>query len=334
MSIHIDVYRDASIFLTLESEWNVLVDRSETSTPFQRLEFQSVWWTHFADGELLAMTARDDNGLLVGLSTWYIGSDRVLRWVGGEEIADYLDVIASAKYMNAVRESMFHCLMGPEADSWTRMQLSNIPEWSETPGHWSALAESLGWAADVSNQDVCPEVRLPSSFDDYLSQLGGKQRREINRKMRRVSARDGRWYIVDEPSLMEDAAHDFMELMATSSVEKAAFLTPKMRAALCEIFQRSNASGLFGLCFFEVEGQKVAACAYFTLKGTLYLYNSGYDLAIYGGLSPGWVLLAHLIEHAIETGHTKFDFMRGDEDYKYKFGGHNVRVLRLTIDKS
>ena len=47
--------------------------------------------------------------------------------------------------------------------------------------------------------------------------------------------------------------------------------------------------------------------------------------------SPGWVLLAKLIQWAITEGLTELDMMRGDEDYKYKFGGMNRYVSRIEL---
>lgn len=331
MPIRVDVYSDASAFVALEEEWNALLERSETNTPFQRNEFQRVWWAHFGEGELRVLAARDEKGLLVGLATVYTDTDYVLRWLGGEEIADYLDVIADPQEIQAVRDAVFAWLAGPQAPAWKCAQLSNIPEWSGTPDHWRSMSENRGWASDVSVLDVCPVVQLPRSFDDYLALLDGKQRREIRRKLRRAAAGDVHWYIVDEPTEMRAAAHTFMDLMAASNPDKANFLTPKMRSAFCDIFLRTNAAGWFRLCFLEVEGYKAAAYAFFSLDETLYLYNSAYDMTVYSALSPGWVLLANLVQHAIETGHKAFDFMQGDEDYKYKFGGEDVQVMRLTI---
>ena len=46
------------------------------------------------------------------------------------------------------------------------------------------------------------------------------------------------------------------------------------------------------------------------------LYNSGFDPAR-AQLAPGIVLLAHLIQDAIERGIPTFDFLRGEEPYKY-----------------
>ena len=77
----------------------------------------------------------------------------------------------------------------------------------------------------------------------------------------------------------------------------------------------------------------MASYAYFSMGNTLYLYNSGYDIGKYAALSPGWVLLAKLFDQAIQNGHKRFDFMRGDEDYKYRFGGEDVSLMRLLINR-
>ena len=121
--------------------------------------------------------------------------------------------------------------------------------------------------------------------------------------------------------------------MQASGPEKAAFLSPQMHAAFGDILRVTQAAGMLGLCFLELEGRRLAAYAYFSMGETIYLYNSGYEPGAYALLSPGWVLLAQLIERAIESGHRRFDFMRGDETYKYRFGGEDERVFCLTISR-
>jgi CelD/BcsL family acetyltransferase involved in cellulose biosynthesis len=46
------------------------------------------------------------------------------------------------------------------------------------------------------------------------------------------------------------------------------------------------------------------------------------------------VLLARLIEHAIEQERDKFDFLQGDEDYKYRFGGVDTKVHRTLLRRA
>jgi CelD/BcsL family acetyltransferase involved in cellulose biosynthesis len=61
------------------------------------------------------------------------------------------------------------------------------------------------------------------------------------------------------------------------------------------------------------------------------VYNSGFDPMSYQHLSPGIVVTARCIEYAINLGRQKFDFLRGDEVYKYRFGGQDTHVRRLLI---
>ena len=49
--------------------------------------------------------------------------------------------------------------------------------------------------------------------------------------------------------------------------------------------------------------------------------------------SPGWVLLAYLLKWSNENGIKAFDFLRGDEDYKYRFGSVDRSVKRVVIKR-
>ena len=44
-------------------------------------------------------------------------------------------------------------------------------------------------------------------------------------------------------------------------------------------------------------------------------------------------LLGELLKWANENGRKKFDFMRGDEDYKFRFGATKRDVMRVTLSK-
>ena len=66
--------------------------------------------------------------------------------------------------------------------------------------------------------------------------------------------------------------------------------------------------------------QRIAAAG-FSFHGDdgYYLYNSAFDRG-YWEASPGVVLIASLIEFAIEEEQMVFDFLKGDETYKFRLG--------------
>jgi CelD/BcsL family acetyltransferase involved in cellulose biosynthesis len=334
--MQLSCYSDPAIFESLTAEWNALAANSLTNTPFQRAEFQAAWWRHFGHGQLCLLAWREGD-TLAALAPVFVdpAEGGTVRWVGGEEIADYLDVIAPAELMETVSHELWVWLNSPAAPPWKHIQLSNTPEWTPTLQHLKALSDAAGLATTVTQLDVCPVLTLPKTFDAYLQQIDSKQRHEINRKLRRAQGSEDAvtWYVVDGRRNFTDETNAFMSLMESASAGKASFLTPQMREAFHDIFLTTYKAGLLQLAFLEVGGQRAAAYAQFNYANRIWLYNSGLNPAVAGQLSTGWVLLARMIEEAINTGHKEFDFMQGNEDYKYRFGGKDTSVFRLTIER-
>ena len=111
---------------------------------------------------------------------------------------------------------------------------------------------------------------------------------------------------------------------------KAAFLTEAMRAQMHASARAAFRAGWLQLAFLTVNGEKAAGYLNFDYNNRIWVYNSGIDYK-YLELSPGWVLLGYLLEWANEHQRAEFDFMRGDEDYKYKFGGLERFVVRVKL---
>ena len=120
-----------------------------------------------------------------------------------------------------------------------------------------------------------------------------------------------------------------MDLMACDP-DKARFLTPAMREQMHAIARSAHANGWLQLAFVEVNGEKAAGYLNFDYMNHIWVYNSGLDFR-FSGLSLGWVLLGHLLQWANENQRESFDFMRGDEQYKYRFGAIDRRVVRLSV---
>ncbi len=86
------------------------------------------------------------------------------------------------------------------------------------------------------------------------------------------------------------------------------------------------------LVFLEINGEKVATSLSFVCRNVRYLYNSGYNPA-QSSLSVGLLNHALTIKKSIEEGLRAFDFMRGDEAYKYHLGGVDREVFALTATR-
>jgi CelD/BcsL family acetyltransferase involved in cellulose biosynthesis len=92
-------------------------------------------------------------------------------------------------------------------------------------------------------------------------------------------------------------------------------------------FHREAASGFLDrdwlrLHVLEFQGTCRAALHVFTCRGRGYYYSGGFDPSL-ARFSPGTVLTGFAIEDALDRGSHTFDFLRGDEPYKYTWGASN-----------
>jgi CelD/BcsL family acetyltransferase involved in cellulose biosynthesis len=65
-------------------------------------------------------------------------------------------------------------------------------------------------------------------------------------------------------------------------------------------------------------------------KGQAFFYLSGFD-PLWARYSPGNALVGAAIAQAAREGATRFDFLRGQEAYKYRWGAADRPTLRLTL---
>ncbi len=110
-------------------------------------------------------------------------------------------------------------------------------------------------------------------------------------------------------------------------------MDPQMQAFFLDVAQVLQAAGWLQLAFVEMDGVRAASLLNFDYGGDILVYNSGYDPARFRHLSPGIIVTARCIEHAIRLGRRRFDFLRGDEVYKYRFGARDTEVRRLLISR-
>ncbi len=326
----------------LEGEWNALLDVSVTHVPFLRYEYLEAWWQTRGGGEWpshseLAIVTAHQDGKLVGIAPLFQAENRqkqpALLLLGSIEVSDYLDLIVRpADLANFTRE-LLPFLEQADLLPWRSLDLYNLFETSPTLAALEAAATTQGWSYNCTVLQQAPYIRLPGDWETYLAGIDKKQRHEIRRKLRRAAEVGDAMKLrfAADPDRLDDDIEGFMGLMAQDP-EKAAFLTPLMREHMQRVTKCAFEKRCLQLAFLEINGQKAAAYLSFDYLGRMWVYNSGIDQT-FSEYSPGWVLLGYLLQWANEQKRSEFDFMRGDEDYKYRFGAVNRQVVRVLITR-
>ena len=124
----------------------------------------------------------------------------------------------------------------------------------------------------------------------------------------------------------------FFALHRRSHAGKARFMDARMEGFFRTAVGALAARGQARLWTLEHDGRVVASVVCLEWPGAVGLYNSGFDIEL-AALSPGIVLLAHVIREALERGVARFDFLRGEEPYKLGFGARPEDLYRIQVGR-
>ena len=333
VGLQVEAYHDAAGFAALREAWNPLVQASAVNTVFATWEWQKVWWDSFGDGHELHLLALRDDAELVGLAPFVVeivAGQRLLRLLGGTEVADYLDVIAT----RGREEEVWAAIMGHLAGvAWEQLDLHAIAEHSPTRPILDRLGQSGAYRVESLREDVCPQLDLPANWEAYLESLSSKNRHELRRKLRRLAAEANyHWHTVHDPAELPAAVATFAELHRQSSRDKRVFMDQAMEAYFLANAQVILQAGWLWLSFLEVDGRRVASTFAYDYNGTVALYNSGYDPA-YSFLSVGLLAVVFCLQEAVLANRRSFDFLQGSEPYKYDLGGRDLAVYNIKVSR-
>ena len=331
----IEIIQTHEEFLQLKDNWNSLLSRSASHVPFLRHEFISTWWRNLGggewqSGELKILIQRDSKQDLSGIAPLFLTDCRLLL-IGSHEISDYLDLITPEDNIELFTSEIIQFLLSGGIPEWNEFDLYNLPEGTPTIQYLEDAAVKSGCQVFKEIIQPAPSIQLPSSWEDYLGSLDERYRNEILRKIRNADSYflPIEWHITENQDTLDSDLEDFFDLMADNQ-EKSLFLTDSMRVQIKESAFAASQENWLQLAFLTVGGIRAAGYLNFDYQGVIWVYNSGIN-STFENISPGWVLLTRIIEWAIQEGKTTLDFMRGDEAYKYQFGGEDKHVVRLRI---
>ena len=317
-------------FDSLEESWDALVSDCDAKAFFLSHDWQRLWWDSFGEGRELLLLAFQQASENVGIAPLQ-RQDDVISFLGDTDLFDFHDFIIPQG-----KEASFYPVLEDylTTQSWQQLYFPSLSHVSPTLDYLPQMAERQGWKCLVEQEDVSPTLTLPVDWDTYLSGLRKKDRHELRRKFRRLEAAEGfAPKVYTRPEDVSDKLDAFFKLMRQSREEKHRFLTLEREAFFREMAVALAEVGVLGLWFLEQNGIPVSSALCFDYCGRRLLYNSGFDPA-FAELSVGLLLKATCIRDAIEKKLTSFEFLRGDEPYKYHLGGVDQAVYRMTISRA
>lgn len=212
------------------------------------------------------------------------------------------------------REAMIRALQGP-----------NVMFRDSTP-------KSLN---DINNC-ICPGVPLPDRFDAYLdTRMSSQSRQKLRRFLRKVES-DPDWKITfaTPQTIKRDITILFDFWRTKWAPFKGKERTERLIAGSREMLMDCFVDGNLDVPVLWYQNKPLGALANIVdrQKMAMLFYVTGRDES-WKTPSPGFVLHGYCIRRAIDNGFRYYDFLRGNEPYKYVFGP-NERHISCTMFRS
>ena len=333
----------------IRGEWGQLVEASDNATVFAGWEWAEAFWQYSAPGKKpLILLARDEQNRLVGVlpmaRSTRMRMVRVLEVLGcneqGYPIADYGGMLAKAGVEAAVWAAMLRHI---KRSRWTVMDFRNciVP----TPGKekemarfYSQAAAELGLAVKLQQGAMCRRISLPANFDEYMEGLSPKLRKNTRRSLKKLAELG---CTIEHITTQDEVAfrEAFQALILYHQARWAhdttggGFPDQRSKEMHFHIARSLDRKGQLDLRAIRGPEKQILGVMYnLRHNGVTYFYGLGISMdEEYSALSLGNCLLVNSISAAIESSCHTFDMMRGDHDYKRRFGGYALPNLRVTM---
>lgn len=340
MSLDVSVDCDEGCFDL--PEWRSLLASDPNANVFATPEWNRAWWKEFKEGKDLFLITMRREGEVMAIVPLYRKEEkgrRVLRFIGGIDLTDYLGPICSLEDRDEVARTLVDWLATTDV-YWDEFDAHNMPVpfgFAEFLVDW---ADQKGFEFALDQEETSAVLVLPDDWDSYLASLDSKNRHELKRKARRLGRDhpDARFRTATSESLDEDLK-TFIDMHRGAEGHKGHFMRPEIATFFERMAEEFDPLGWLQMDFLEIGERAVASTYAFRLGHTFYLYNSSYEPDA-ARLSPGLVLVSELVKRSIDDDEIKvFDFLRGPERYKYQLGAeavplNNVRVLNSGVESA
>jgi len=307
---------------SIGADWLALWQSSPAATPFQSPDWIIPWWQHFGAGDLRVLVLLNEKRV-VGIAPLFVTADSQLRLVGTGN-TDYSDILAEHPQCASV---FFKYLCRNR--SWDEMEFENLRR--ESPLLITSTSPDV--SEYVEEQDVCPVLCLPPSANDFTDKLPHQLQHNLSYYRRKLAN-------AGEVKIEQASENNFVELFeALLSLHEARWQMNNLSGVLCadevqnfhyaaaQRLLSHHALRLYGL---RLDARIIASLYAFHHNRCTYYYLSGFDPEFHQ-YSPGTLLVAHAIYEAILERDVGFDFLRGGERYKYRWGAKDRPIYRKQV---
>jgi tetratricopeptide (TPR) repeat protein len=335
-------------FQEIRTDWDAVYKADPLAQFFLSWAWLFGWFQIVSDPWFVLAARSDDDSAYVAffplIRTQARNKDGQIYYelcMGGNSMADYTGLICVPGYEETAI-SAFAAYVEHQLE-WSIFNLENIID--QDPRMALFIDRFSGEDFErqrcrVSNKDgvdnyICPYLSLPETWEQYLQDvLGLKMRRNVKRFIRTVENSDEFHITQTTADNLEQNIKILIDLWKARWQAKKGDKCQQIISFIDRILRHCFEHNCL---YFPVLWQGdipvgAIACWMDYEKKSMLFYITGRDDR-FNNPAPGIVLNTYGIKYAIEHGFKTYDFLRGNESYKFSFGVQERLIKHIVIKR-
>ena len=324
---HTRILTDPARLHEIADEWRQLYQRCPSATPFQRPEWILAWMDAFSPKNISAIEVRY-NARLIGIAPLLIyprEQERVLAFMGGG-VSDYLDLLMEPEHANQVVFAVLD--QAKSIDGWDTLDLTDLS--TNSMLHKTVLSRFS------TPHDHCSALALPPTESELLRLLSKRQRANLRNARSRLTRAGESWFEVAAQETLPEFLSELFRLHASrwsQGGQPGVLADERVKAFHETVAPKLLVAGHLRLYRLSLEQRTIAALHALVGGSTLFCYLQGFDPE-FAFVGPGNQLMFFAMQDAVRLGVRKFDFLRGEEDYKRHWRAQTEITCRIQISRT
>lgn len=319
----------------MSTSWNDLLMKSSANSIFLTWEWLYSWGECFLGNDRkLHLIVFYKNNELIGIAPFYSKTVRKhlvtmkhLGFLGSPETAsDYLDIFTIRGKEKEVAMLLYNYLFSEKSHEWDSMLLRDMPSDSLFLMYFIKNIRRNGKYYDINESSYCPQLILDNHEEHYFEKQLKKRQKRLRYDLR-VLERSG------------DVEHNIIQAVDVDDNLRKCFSLHKERWGnskssnpniymFLEIFiERCKKYKWVNLELLKINGQEIASLLLLEYNNTLSMYLMAVDTNYNSKISVGNIITGLSIEKAIVDGNHVYDFLKGDEEYKFYWSKEGKRCM-------
>jgi hypothetical protein len=320
--------------------WNNVLDRCSDKNVYLTWEYLSTYLSHFRREIRLRTLCVEDNNKIIGIAPLrqsrygFVGplSYNVIEPLGVRglmlEGADYTGLILAERKAECLRLIINHLY---EHDDWDFMYMYSFSGASMIPDLLSRVSDAIP-PFKKTDGIICPYMAIPNSVENLMRGLSKNFRYNLRRYMKKLE-RDYQkveFKKYDELGSVQEAMTIFFELHQKRWKAKnmpGVFASQESKDFWLDVAKCFAAKGWLALYFLTARDKPIGALLCYEYDKKMYSVLPGFD-PDYSEYRVGQLMHQKITEKCVLNNIKEFDFLKGDEPYKFDW----TKKYRRTVD--